>query len=315
MSHVQRTAIIGAGIMGCGLATHFARHGIGVMLIDHRQSNIDDAKATVSRAAAFLESEELATADPDELTDDISFTLDRDSGVRNADLVLETISEDLDAKRALFSDVVSVAPDDAVLATNTSGIGITAIAEPFPDAADRIVGCHWWNPPYMMPLVEIVRGENTADATVERTRSFLESVERTPIVVERDVPGFVWNRIQFAVIRECMHLIEEGVASLEDVNAAVRDGYALRTAVVGPFETIDLTGLELYRTVAEDLYPHLSNDDAPGSVFDVALESGRGGVEAGAGFFEYDDSPEAVVLNRDRRIAAIRQTFSEIGEE
>lgn len=310
MTEPPTVAVIGAGIMGNGLATHFAVEGCDVTLIDHRQSNLDDAEDRILEAVEFLRSESDVEADPERVLSSIDTTLDQDDGVSDADIVLETISEDLEVKRLLFEDVAAAAPDDALLTSNTSSIEITNIAAAVPEAADRIVGCHWWNPPYLMPLVEIVRGEETSDDTVERVVSFVESVDRNPIVVQRDAPGFVWNRIQFAVLRECMHIVEEGIASIEDVDAAVRDGYALRTAVVGPFETVDLTGLELFQTIADDLYPHLCDDDDASALFDEYLAEGRSGVDDGAGFYEYDRPPEEVLADRDRTILALRRARS-----
>jgi 3-hydroxybutyryl-CoA dehydrogenase len=302
-------AVVGAGTMGHGLALQFARHGAGVTLVDHRESNLDDARAGVDDALDFLESAGWLDADPDGVRDRIDYTLDAAAAVGDADLVIETVSEDLSVKERVFEELAAAAPDDAVLATNTSGIPITDIAAAVPDAADRVVGCHWWNPPYLLPTVEVVRGTATSDETVARTAAFVEAVGRDPIVVRRDVPGFVWNRIQFAVLRECTHLVAEGVASLPDVERAVRDGYALRTAAVGPFETADLAGLDLFRSIAANLYPHLSDADEPGPVFDDRLAAGRGGVADGAGFHEYDDPPADVIRRRNERIAAIRRAL------
>lgn len=312
MAVTPTVAVIGAGIMGTGLATHFTLQGCDVTLIDHRQSNLDEAGARILDSVEFLRSESDVEASPESVLSSIDLTLDQDDGVSDADIILETISENLDVKQSLFTDVAAAAPDDTLLASNTSSIEITKIASAVPEAADRIVGCHWWNPPYLMPLVEIVRGEETSDATVDRIASFVESVDRNPIVVQRDAPGFVWNRIQFAVLRECMHIVEEGIASIEDVDAAVRDGYALRTAVVGPFETVDLTGLELFQTIADDLYPHLCDDDDASDLFDDYLEAGRGGVDDGAGFYDYDRSPEDVLAERDRTILALRRARSTV---
>jgi 3-hydroxybutyryl-CoA dehydrogenase len=304
-------AVVGAGTMGHGLALQFARHGAGVTLVDHRESNLDDARRGIDDALDFLDTEGWldADADPDAVRDRIGYTLDTAAAVADVDLVVETVSEELAVKGDVFGTVAAAAPDDAVLATNTSGIPITDIAATVPEAADRIVGCHWWNPPYLLPTVEVIRGERTSDETVERTAAFVEAVGREPIRVERDVPGFVWNRIQFAVLRECTHLVAEGVASLEDVERAVRDGYALRTAAIGPFETADLAGLELFRSIAVNLYPHLSDADEPGPVFDERLDAGRGGVADGAGFHEYDDAPTDVIRRRNEQVAAIRRSL------
>ncbi|MFP8952229.1 3-hydroxyacyl-CoA dehydrogenase family protein [Natrialbaceae archaeon A-arb3/5] len=308
--HPSYTAIIGAGTMGPGLAVQFARHGTDVTLIDHRQSNIEDAKETVASALEFLQTEAMLATDPEAVRDRIAYTLDTESGVEDAELVLETVSEDRDVKRDVFETVTAAAPDDAVLASNTSGIPITELGELAPEP-ERVVGCHWWNPPYLLPLVEVVRGEETADAVVEQTVEFVEGVGRDPIVVERDVPGFVWNRIQFAVIRECAHLVEEGVASLEDVERAVRDGYALRTAAVGPFETADLSGIDLFGDIADDLYQHLSTADEAGPVFEDRIEDGDTGVDAGAGFHEYEESLADAIERRDERVAAIQRAREE----
>ncbi|MFB6302222.1 MAG: 3-hydroxyacyl-CoA dehydrogenase family protein [Haloferacaceae archaeon] len=309
---VERTVVVGAGTMGPGLAVQFARHGRAVTLVDHREANLDRARDAVVEALAFLDDEGLLgaagdAADPGTVAARIGYSLDLAGAAADADLVLESVSEDRDVKAAVFRTAADAAPADALLATNTSGIPITAIGERVPDAADRVVGCHWWNPPYLLPLVEVVRGAATSDRTVERTRAFVEAVGRDPITVERDVPGFVWNRIQFAVLRECAHIVEEGVASLADVERAVRDGYALRTAAVGPFETADLSSVSLFRSIAADLYPHLSDADEPSALFDDPIAEGREGVAAGAGFHEYEETLSEAVRRRDRRVAALRR--------
>ncbi|AUV82399.1 3-hydroxyacyl-CoA dehydrogenase [Salinigranum rubrum] len=310
MHDVTDLSVVGAGAMGHGLTVHCALAGLDVTLVDHRQANLDAARDRIREASAFLASEGLADADPDEVLDGVDCTLDLAAGVADADVVVETISEDLDAKRDLFSRLAE-ATSDAVLASNTSGLSIDAIAEAVPDDAARVAGCHWWYPPYLLRPVEIVRGTGTSDETVARLRSFVERVDRDPVLVERDVPGFVWNRVQFAVVRECLHIVEEGVASVEDVNRAVRDGYATRTAAIGPFETMDIAGLDLFGTIAEGLFPALSNADAPQNTMCERVESGRTGIDAGAGFFDYDEPPETVTRRRDERVAAIQRALDE----
>lgn len=297
--------------MGAGLAVQFARHGTAVTLIDHREENIDGARDTVADALAFLRSEELLAGESDAVLDRITYTLDTASGVAGAEFVLETVSESRETKREVFETVAANAPGDAVLASNTSGIPITELGA-FVSDPERVVGCHWWNPPYLLGLVEVVRGEETATDVVDRTVGYVEGVDREPIVVERDVPGFVWNRIQFAVLRECVHLVADGVASLEDVERAVRDGYALRTAAVGPFETVDLSGVDLFRDIADDLYPHLSTAQEAGPVFDERIAAGQTGVAAGSGFHEYGESLAEAIQRRDRRVAAIQRARSEV---
>lgn len=311
MTESRNVAVIGAGDMGHGFAAHFAVNGQDVTLIDHRTSNITEAKDRIRDVVAFHVEEDLTESTPEAIIDDIGFTVDRGAGVADADIVLETITEDLAVKQELFASLRAEAPDDAVLASNTSGIPITGIANGAPEAAERIVGCHWWFPPYLMLPVEVVRGEETSDETVDRTRAFVEAVDRQPLTVEKDVPGFVWNRVQMAVVRECTHLAAEGVASVEDINMAIRDGYARRTSIIGPFETMDIAGLELFQTVAGDVYPHLCDDDAPNELFDEHLAAGRGGIVDGAGFFEYDDPPEEITRARDEGLATLYRTLND----
>lgn len=309
MSDTRTVSIIGAGDMGHGLAVHFVAQGQTPTLIDHRQSNLDEARDRIVDVVELLDEEDVATLDPDEVLSEITFTLDTAEGVADADVVLETVSEDLEIKQEVFRSVAEAAPEDAILASNTSGIPITDIGEAIPDAADRLAGCHWWNPAYLLTPVEVVAGEQTSEETMDRLRAFIEDVDRDPINVERDVPGFVWNRVQFAVFRECMHLLEAGVASADDINRAIRDGYATRTAVIGPFETIDVNGLDLIQTVAGNLFPELSNATEPSDLFDEYLEQGRTGISAGQGFYEYDQTPEEKLAERDVDIAAIRRSL------
>jgi len=308
-------AVLGAGTMGSGLAVQFARHGSAVTLVDHRESNLETARQTVKDALEFLQREELLVEDSASIPDRIEYTLDTAVGVADAELVLETVSEDREVKREVFETVAAAAPGDAVLASNTSGIPITELGE-FVSKPERVVGCHWWNPPYLLPLVEVVRGAETATEVVDRTVNYVEGVDRKPIVVEHDVPGFVWNRIQFAVLRECAHLVAEDVASLEDVERAVRDGYALRTAAVGPFETADLSGVDLFRDIATDLYPHLSTAQEAGPVFEERIAEGQTGVASGSGFHEYEESLADAIQRRDERVAAIQRAREEtLGRE
>lgn len=309
-SMIQRVSVLGAGSMGSGLAVHFAVHDRDVTLVDHRRSNLDRARTRMHDAVAVLAEHGLTDRSAAAVVEAIDCTLDRGRGVADADLVLETVPED----RELIAAIVEAAPDDVVLASNTSGIPISELAAGAPAHADRIVGCHWWFPPYLLEPVEVVRGAETSDETVERTVAFVEDVDRRPILVERDVPGFVWNRVQNAVLRECLYLIEEGVASGADVNAAIRDGYARRTSVVGPLETVDLAGLEQFRTVANNLYPHLCTDTEPNAVFDELLGAGRAGIESSCGFFEYNEPPEAFLERRDERLARLRDCFASFEE-
>ncbi len=297
--------------MGHGVAVQCALTNQNVTLIDHLQRNLDSARDRIREAVALLSAEGLTDRPAADVVERIGFTLEANAGVEAADIVIETIAEDLAAKRQLFKTVAASAPSDTVLASSTSSIPITSIADGLTAYADRIVGCHWWYSPYLLTPVGIVHGEQTSDETVDRIRVFVETVDRDPILVERDVHGFVCNRIQFAVVRECLHLVDEGVASVDDINRAVRDGYATRTAAIGSFETMGIAGLDLFATIAENLYPELAADTEDQAELTSHVDEGRTGIEVGAGFFAYDE-PEAVTRQRDRTIAAIRRALENV---
>ena len=303
-------AIVGAGQMGTGFAVHFRRYDQDVTLIDHRQSNIDDARKEIRETVEFLQDRGVTETSASKVLDGITFTLDTSTGAADSDFVLETISEDLNAKRKVFHELGVATSPETILASNTSSLLVSDIAAGF-DFAERIVGCHWLYPPYLLPTVEVVAGVKTSDDVLKETAKFLKAFDRKPIVVQKDVPGFVWNRVQFAVLRECLHLVENGVASVEDVNTAIRDGYARRTAVLGPFETADLAGLDLFATVGRELFPELSNADELPEFFEDHLATGRTGVESGEGFFPYERSPSDVARARDERLTAVERALED----
>ncbi|THE65613.1 3-hydroxyacyl-CoA dehydrogenase family protein [Salinadaptatus halalkaliphilus] len=305
---IDAAVVVGAGTMGVGLAMQFARAGVSVTLVDHRQANLDRADEELATVTDFLEANDLL-GEPTAALERIETTLDLEAAVETERFVLETISEDLEAKRRLFERIVAAGTESTILATNTSSLRITDIAAGLSDGAARVVGCHWWNPPYLLPVVEVIPGTDTAEWVVDATAAFVQRVDRDPILVNKDVPGFVWNRIQFAVLRECLHIVESGIAAVEDVERAVRDGYATRTAVVGPFETVDISGLELFERIAAELNPELSTASDPSDLYEQHRQQGRDGVSAGAGFLRYDADRSSVLEARDERLVEIRRAL------
>lgn len=300
------TSIIGAGDMGHGFAIQFADHNHEVTLVDHKQSNLDYAETRITNTLEFLNAKDLLESTPESIHDRITYTTTLAHPASSSDLILETVTEDLDTKRSLFKSLEEHADPTAILATNTSGIPITDIASGL-SAANRIVGCHWWYPPYLLRPVEIVRGTKTTQETIDSLATILRNIDRDPIFVEKDIPGFVWNRVQSAVIRECLHLVSNGVATAEDVNRAIRDGYATRTAAIGPLETVDIAGLDLFKTVLDDISPELCNDTRANPVLTEYIEQDRTGIDDGEGFFQYSSSPDEVTRRRDELIVAIQR--------
>lgn len=264
-------AIIGAGLMGRNLAAVAARAGCRVRL--------HDANAEVlARAVASLAADQLAVASAPTLADAASL----------ADFVIEAVIENLEVKRAIFAELDAVTTADAILATNTSVLPITAIAEQV-TRGERVVGTHWWNPPHLIPVVEVIRGARTSDATMSKTVEILTRLGKTPVRVERDVPGFVGNRLQHALWREAIALIADGVCDAETIDLMVRNTLGLKLGEMGPIENADYVGLDLTLAIHETVLPSLNRDPHPSPLLRDLVAAGKLGAKSGQGFTAWPD--------------------------
>ncbi len=256
-------ALIGAGLMGTGLARLFAAHGMSVVAFDASAAALDALVATVpaARPASSLA-----------------------EGAADADLVIEAVSERLELKRSIFVQLAAATGPETILATNSSVIAVGAITADLDDAtAARCIGAHFWNPPELIPLVEVIAGPRTATSTVATTMAMMAAAGKEPVHVRRDtVPG---NRLQHALWREALALVEEGVCSPEDVDRLVKRGFGLRLPVLGPLENADLVGLELTKAIHETVLPTLSRATSPSSVLSQRIAAGATGVGAGRGLY------------------------------
>jgi 3-hydroxybutyryl-CoA dehydrogenase len=258
-----RITVIGAGLMGAQIGCEYAFGGHDVTLVARRPGLVEDRVAT---AIALLEEHRLAT--PDEIDAARGRIAVRDSlagdGLAACDLAVESVPEELELKAGLLGIVAAAAPG-AILASNTSSISITTLGEAV-GAPERVVGTHYLNPPLLMPPVELVAGERTSPEVVETVRGMLSSLGKLPVLVRRDVPGFVWNRLQFALVRECAWLVDAGVASAEEVDTVVREGLARRWRRVGPFAAIALGGVDTWQRAARNLVSELAIGDDLGDL-------------------------------------------------
>ena len=221
--------------------------------------------------------------------------------VADAAMVIEAVSERLALKQAIFAELVAATGPGTILATNSSVIAVGAITAALDDdAAARCVGTHFWNPPDLIPLVEVIQGPRTAAPTIERTIAILTAAGKEPVHVRRDVVA--GNRLQHALWREAIALVEEGVCSPADVDRLVKRSFGLRLAVLGPLENADLVGLELTRAIHEVVLPTLSRASAPSPALVERIERGDTGVAAGRGFYEQWSEPQ---------VAALRQRLAE----
>jgi len=275
----QHIAVIGAGLMGHGIALTFARAG-------HRVSVSDPvADMLASCPERIAESLTLLGADAEEIADtlrNIAFATDLADAVGDADVVFEAAPEKLDLKQRIFADIEAHAPKGAILASNTSVIQISKIMSRL-SGRHRALGTHWWNPPHMIPLVEVVKTEWTDPALAQRMFELLAGAGKTPAMVEKDVPGFIGNRLQHALWREAISLVENGICDAETVDNVVKASFGRRLAVLGPLENADLVGLELTQDIHKQVLFDLEVSGAPSPYLQQMRDAGRCGMAAGAG--------------------------------
>jgi 3-hydroxybutyryl-CoA dehydrogenase len=300
LDNINKIGIAGAGTMGSGIALIFARKSYEVLVNDLNIALLEDSRRLVDIFNQTLLKEGLMTKDEeDRVMDNIHYTLEK-SEFEDCDLIVEAIVEKLDIKQDFWMEVEEIAKPDAYFATNTSGLSINSISEKVKDKT-RFIGMHFWNPPHIVPLVELIKGNFTSDETVEVLKSLMDRIEKKPVVVQKDVPGFIGNRIQFAAFREALHILQEGVGTPEDIDMAMKYGPGFRYPVMGPLETSDLGGVDTFYYISSYLFKSLSDCKEPTEKLNELMESGKHGVKSKEGFYDYSDGKdEEAIKRRDR---------------
>ncbi len=276
MAEIKNIAVIGGGLMGAGIAQIFALAGYNV--------KVSDPSEPVRESLHDRTRKNLET-----LGDDVSClsrikcVANMADAVSDADYVTEAAPEKLGLKQSIFADLVKLAPRHCILASNTSVIPITNIAKGL-DTADRIVGTHWWNPPFLIPLVEVVQAANTSLETIDTTMTILSKIGKKPAHVKKDTPGFVANRMQHALWREAIAMIAEGVCDAKTLDDCVKNSFGLRLPVLGPLENADLVGLDLTLDIHKTMIPELDVHDQPHDFLKEHVEAGKLGFKSGEGF-------------------------------
>ena len=301
---VKRIVIAGAGTMGSSMGETFAKYGYDVTLYDIFPSALEKAGNLIRLNQETEVAEHVVT--PEEsaaLLERIRYSEDK-ACFEGAVLVVEAILEKLDVKHAFWAEISALVPEDAILASNTSGLSITAIAEVV-KRPERFGGMHWINPPHLIPLIEVIQGKKTDDATAAAIRDMALAVEKKPVIVQ-DAPGFALNRIQLAVLRECLHIVEQGIATPEAVDDVMKYGLGMRYACLGPFEVCDLGGLDIFYNIASYLFEDLADEKAPFGMLADRFEKGQYGVKTAAGFYDYAGGKDAEKIKyRDRMFTKI----------
>jgi 3-hydroxyacyl-CoA dehydrogenase len=294
---VRRAAVIGTGTMGPGMGAVLARAGIETALYDVSTEALDRAKAASELAAGVLDRLDAVKEDGGSLR----FESELEGALDGSDLVLEAVPEKLELKQEVFPQFEDVVAPEAVLASNTSGIPITKIASVCRHP-ERVVGLHWSNPPHLIPMIEVIPGEQTSQETVEAASELVRRIGYHP-VVEKEVAGFVENRILYAILRECLDLVDRGIIDPEGLDLNVRWGIGYKLAVIGPMELLDVAGLDIYNAVGSYLNPDLSTSGEVSSTIRDLIDKDRLGMKTGGGIYDY--TPEQIDELRAKRAAKL----------
>lgn len=295
-SRPLQVAVIGAGLMGSGLALVFAEAGCRVSIFDTSSAALRAAKPQI---AANLRDLGRTTR----CLDNITFHDRLDDAIRNADFVVEAIREDLDTKRRLFGEMETLVRPETILASNTSVIPISDIAERC-HSRHRIIGTHWWNPPYLIPLVEVIETPWTDAEIIERTLALHRSIGKTPVHVRKDIPGFIGNRLQHALWREAIFLVASGVCDAQTVDTVVKNSFGARLHVLGPLENADLVGLDLTLAIHRTIFPSLDDSHQPADQLAAMVSADKLGMKTDEGFYRWTEDSKAR-LRRDVNLALV----------
>jgi 3-hydroxybutyryl-CoA dehydrogenase len=282
-----KIAVIGAGLMGHGIAQVFALAGHDVTITDSFVQNLETATARIAANLRDLGEDESAAAR-------VRVCADLGDAVRDADYVVEAVFEDLALKQKLFAEVERHVRPDTILASNTSVIPITAIMQHL-EARERALGTHWWNPPFLVPLVEVIETQWTAAETIAWTMRLHEAAGKKPAHVKKDVPGFIGNRLQHALWREAISLVEHGICDAETVDAVVKASFGRRLPVLGPLENADLVGTDLTLAIHNIVLPAIDSRPEPSPYLQKLVADKKLGFKSGEGFRKWSAEEQAAL--------------------
>lgn len=300
-------SVIGSGLMGTGIAAVFAAAKMKVMLVDTDQARLDESKNRIQRIAAELLAADLIEEDPEAVAARVVCASDL-AACKESELILEAIFENLEAKHALYTQLEAIVSASTIIGSNTSGLLPSDLCRPFRHP-ERFLVIHFWNPPHAIPLVEVVPHPGTKPEVTEAVLEFLRSVKTDPVLVAKEIPGFIGNRLQYAVLREALAIVRSGAATPEAVDTAMKASLGPRYSVVGPIETADLGGLDTFFTIASYLMPLLAKDEDVLQLMKEKVAAGKIGLRSGEGFYPWpEERAAAVVARRNRALLQHRKT-------
>ena len=305
MSRFTQVAVMGTGTMGPGMGAVLARAGMQVRMYDTSPEALERAKAGYDLAWGVLDRLETPAVPGGSAAyvDTVEGALD------GAEFVIEAVPEKVDLKQQVYAEYEKHVGPDVILASNTSGIPATKIAEKL-EHPERVVVMHWSNPPHLIPMIEVVPGEKTSKAAVDGTIAVIEDIGYYSCLLKKEVPGFVENRVLYAIMRECLALVDEGVIDREELDLNVKWGIGYKLAVIPPMQLLDMAGMDIYTSVASYLNPDLSNASEVSPTIRSLVEQGRLGMKTKGGLFDYTDEEVGQLrAQRGAKLVAVRKAL------
>ena len=308
----QNVSVVGLGTMGHGIAQTLALAGANIRVFDTNHKFLEELHHRISgNLSVMMDAGAIPQVDESEVLKRIVCCKNESEALQGAEFVIEAIVEDLELKKAFFQRCEKIVSADTILASNTSSFPMTEISQLL-SRPERAINTHWFNPPHVIPVVEVIPGEKTTQQTVDQVVRFLKELGKHPVRIHQELPGFVLNRLQIALFREMLDLVGRGVISAEDLDIAVRGSLGLRWAAVGPMRVGDFGGWDVLTKVYEVLASQIRSDTKlPEALADLQLQ-GKLGLKTGAGFFEFpDEDYERVVAEKDRKFMAWAKVLRE----
>ncbi|HET9374167.1 MAG TPA: 3-hydroxyacyl-CoA dehydrogenase NAD-binding domain-containing protein [Chthoniobacterales bacterium] len=309
-SQISRVGLVGTGLMGSGIAAVFAAAERTVFLFDKDPKRLDEAAKKIIEIHEEMRGANLTSASQTEVLSHVR-PVSELAALSTAELIIEAVPEVLETKQALYRELERTVEREVIFASNTSGFMPSKLSETLAHP-DRFIVAHFWNPPHAIPLVEVVPSPRTSPVVVEQTMALLRAARAEPVLVEKEIPGFIGNRLQYAILREALAIVRSGAASPESVDTVMKASLGRRYATVGPLETADLGGLDTFLTIASHLMPQLAKDEDVLELMRVRVEAGKTGLRSGEGFYPWPPQRAQEVIQR-RNADLLRRRLSDLG--
>ncbi|AZU62130.1 3-hydroxyacyl-CoA dehydrogenase family protein [Neobacillus mesonae] len=297
---IQKATVIGSGVMGHGIAQVFALVGIPVHLYDLTKEKLRNAFDSINKNLdLYVKNELISPREKEQALKQIQMTTNLEESLVDSKFVIEAIPEVLQLKWDLYRSLETICTQDVIIASNTSTIPLTTLIQ-HSTYPERFIIAHFLNPAPLVPLVEVIKHECTSKRVIDTTMSLLKSIGKTPILLKKEIQGFVVNRIQAALLREALALIDEDIVSMEDMDKIIKDGPGFRWAFIGPIETVDFGGLDTWKRIFDILFPDLDNRQSSPEFINKLVAQNKLGSKTGEGIYPYKDtSIDDVLTERD----------------